>query len=64
MNLWLLVPELTLFAAAVAVLFGDLLPGKRKGLPLFLTLLGVFVAAVFAGVMWRSDPQVILNGML
>ena len=62
-NLSLLTPELSLFITAVLVILVDLV-AKKKGVLIFLSLLGVVVSGGFAVSLWAQAPDALFNNML
>src|SRR3989304_3889278 len=62
-NLFLLTPELSLFITAVLVILVDLV-AKKKGVLIFLSLLGVVVSGGFAVSLWAQAPDALFNNML
>lgn len=63
MNLELLLPELSLFITAIAVIMLDLFI-EQKRLLAVVSIAGLVIAAGFAVTMWGMSPQAIWNSML
>jgi NADH-quinone oxidoreductase subunit N len=63
LNLSLLIPEITLAAAAVLVILLDLFV-RQKYVTRYLSLVGLVVAGVFAVIMWGDNNPALFNNML